>query len=72
MKMEIVFTEHANGRIKFKRIPYEDVIDGIKYPDETIKKHGKYYFRKKLQTGTIEICCERTESNIKVITVYWL
>ena len=70
--MEIVFTNHARYRIEKRKILEEEVIDAIKHPDKTMKRHGKYYFQKKLERGIIEISCERTERNIKVITVYWI
>ena len=70
--MEIIFTIHAKYRIEKRKILEQEVIDSIKYPDKTIKKYSKYHFQKKLERGTIEICCEKTERNIKVITVYWL
>ena len=70
--MKIIFTKHAEYRIKKRNLTKQEVIDSINYPDNTIKKHGKYYFNKKLERGTIEICCEKTENNIKVITIYWI
>ena len=53
--MEIVFTNHAKYRIVKRKVLKEEVIDAIKYPDKTIKKHGKYYFQKRLERGTIEV-----------------
>jgi len=70
--MRIVLTRHAELRIRTRNICKGDVFETLKYPDKTIKRYGKYYFQKKLETGTIEICCERKEKIIKVITVYWL
>ena len=70
--MKVRFTNHAKYRIEKRKILEEEVIEAIKYPDKTIKKHGKYYFQKRLERGTIEISCEKTESIINVITVYWL
>ncbi len=70
--MEIIFIQHAEERIKLRKILREEVIDAINNPDNTLKKHGKHYYQKKLDRGTIEVCCEKTERNIKVITVYWL
>ncbi len=49
-----------------------EIVDAIKYPDKIIKKRGKYLFRKRLEKGTIEVCCEKTERNIMIITVYWI
>lgn len=68
--MNIIFTNHAKSRIKKRKIAEQDIVDAINKPDSTIKRLGKYYFQKKLERGTIEVCCER-ERNIKVITVYW-
>ena len=70
--MEIIFTLHSKSRIEKRKILEEEVIDSIKNPDKTIKKHDKYYFIKKLERGNIEVCCEKTESIINVITVYWI
>jgi len=70
--MEIIFAKHAIFRLKKRKILKQEVFDAIKYPDNTTKKHGKYYYQKRLERGTIEICCEKTERNIKVITIYWI
>lgn len=70
--MNIIIEGHVKGRLDKRKILEEEIIDAVKYPDKTIKKHGKYYFQKKLERGTIEVPCEKTEKHIKVITVYWL
>lgn len=70
--MEIVFTNHARYRIEKRKVLEQEVIDAIRYPDKTLKKHGKYYFQKNLGRGIIEVSCEKTERIINVITVYWL
>lgn len=70
--MKAIFTSHAEYRIKKRKLTQQEVLDAIKYPDKTIKKHGKYYYQKKLDRGTIEIVVERAEKNIKIITIYWL
>lgn len=70
--MNIVFTHHALDQMKRRKIILDEVIEAIKYPDIIQKKHGKYFYNKKLNRGIIEVCCERTESNIKVITIYWI
>ncbi len=70
--MQIIFTKHAEYRLEKRKILKEEVIDAIKYPDKTSKKHGLYYFQKRLDRGTIEIPCEKTETNIKIITIYWI
>jgi len=58
-------------RIEKRGILRQEVMDAVKFPDNTDKKFGKYYIQKKLDRGTIELCCERTEKYIKIITVYW-
>ncbi len=70
--MKIVFTKHAKERIEIRKLLEHEVLEAIKYPDKTIKKHDKYFYQKRLDKGTIEVCCEKIENNIKVITVYWL
>lgn len=70
--MEIIFTKHAKYRIEKRKILEQEVIEAIKYPDNTTKRHEKYYFQKGLERGTIEVSCEKTETIIKVITVYWI
>ena len=70
--MKIVFTNHARYRIEKRKILEEEVINTIKYPDNTIKRQGKYYFQKKLERGIIEVSCKKTERIINVITVYWI
>lgn len=70
--MKVTFTYHAEYRLEKRKLPKQGILDAIKYPDKIIKKHGLYYYQKKLNRGKIEIVCERTEKDIKVITIYWL
>ncbi|HII71225.1 TPA: DUF4258 domain-containing protein [Candidatus Woesearchaeota archaeon] len=69
--MKIVFTMHAQARAKKRNIDAEEVIEAVRFPENTIKKKGKLYFLKRLDRGTIEVVCEK-EKDIKVITVYWI
>jgi len=70
--MNIIFTKHSENRTKTRRILKKEVVEAIKQPDRIFKKYGKYYYIKKLNRGKIEIICEITENNIKIITVYWI
>ncbi len=70
--MEIIFREHAELRIKRRGLLKKEVINAIKYPEKTIKVHGKHHYQKNIGRGTIEVCCEKTEKHIYVITVYWM
>ena len=70
--MEITFTFHAEFRITKRKLLKEEVIDAVQYPDKIIKKHGKYFYQKRISRGTIEVVCERTEKSLNVITIYWI
>lgn len=70
--MKIIFTIHAEERIKKRNITKEEVLEVIKFPDKILRKYGKYYYQKKVQRGTMEIIAELTESNLNIITIYWL
>ena len=70
--MKITFTFHAELRLKKRKISKQEAIEATKFPDKTIKKHGKYYYQKKLERGTIEVVAEITEDNLNIITIYWL
>ncbi|MBI4440429.1 DUF4258 domain-containing protein [Candidatus Woesearchaeota archaeon] len=70
--MNIIFTDHAEFRLLRRKILKEEVVYAIKYPDNTLKKHGKYFFQKRLDRGIIEVVCETAERDIKVITLYWV
>ena len=70
--MEVIFTRHSEEQIKERRISKEEVLEAIRNPTKIIKKHGKYYYQKKFEKGSIELPCEKTEKHIKVITVYWI
>jgi hypothetical protein len=70
--MKIIFTKHAILRALKRNTTEQKIIESIKNADKTIKKHGKYYYQKRLEIGTIEIVCEMVESVLNVISVYWL
>ena len=56
--MKIVFTEHAENRIKKRRISEDEIINTIKYPEKTWKKERKYYVQKDIGRGRIEVVYE--------------
>ena len=70
--MEYIFTYHAKFRITKRDLTEEEIIEVIKYADKTLKKHDKYYAQKNMGRGTIEVVYEKTESYIRIITVYWM
>ncbi len=70
--MKITFTHHAIDRAIKRKVLRIEILDAIKFPDEVFKTEGKYYFRKRILRGRIEVCCEKTERNINVITLYWV
>lgn len=69
--MKIIFTEHVKDRINKRKITEEEIINTIKYPEKTYKREGKYYAKKDIGRGKIEVVYER-DKYIKIITVYWI
>jgi len=69
--VKIRFTAHAEYQLIERSILKQEVLDTINYPDSIAKKHGKHLFRKRLQRGLLEAVCEKTETHIKVITIYF-
>jgi hypothetical protein len=70
--MKIVFTRHAEERIKKRNVLKSEVTEAIKQPTLVLKKYNKYHYFKVLPRGRIEIVCEKSEKNIKIITLYWI
>ena len=42
--MKIIFTIHALQRLEKRKLLKEEIVDAIRYADNIIKKHEKYYF----------------------------
>ena len=72
MLMKVIFTLHALRRMVKRKIVEDEVKDALKRPDKIEKKNGKYYFQKRLKNGTIEVCTQKAETHIKIITLCWL
>lgn len=70
--MNIIFTNHAREKLQRRKISEEEAIEAIHFPNKIEKKHGKYFFQKQLERGTIEVVCERTEKHINIITICWV
>ena len=66
--MKIIFTHHAEDRIKTRKITKTEALDAISFPDKTAKKYGKYYYQKQLERGTIEVVVEKSGKNLNIIT----
>ena len=60
--MKFIFTDHAEYRVRKRNLTKEEVIDAIKYADKTEKRHEKYYSRKDIGRGAIEVVYERTKA----------
>ena len=69
--MKIIFTKHAILRMKKRKITKDEVINAIKYPENTSKKEGKFYAQKNIDRANIETVYEK-DKYIKVITVYYI
>jgi len=70
--MKIIFTAHAEERIKKRRISKEEILEAIKKPEKITKKRKKFYIQKTISEGKIEVIYEKEENFIKIITVYWI
>jgi hypothetical protein len=68
-KVNIIFTKHAKDQIKERGISEDEVINAIKFPEQTRKVGDVYYVQKQTVSGKIEVIYVR-ESYIKVITLY--
>ncbi len=69
--MKIVFTLHALDRMNKRKISKEEVIDIVRFPEEILKKKGKYYAKKNIIRANVEVIYEK-ENYIKIITIYYL
>lgn len=69
--MEIIYSQHAEGRLRKRKITPEEVEQTIKYPDTTNKIGDKFYSQKNIGRAKIEVVYER-DKYIKIITVYYI
>ena len=67
--MHIDFTNHAKEQMKERNISEDEVINAIKFSEETSKDGNVYYARKNIGRANIEVVYTK-ENYIKVITVY--
>jgi len=43
----------------------DEVLGAIRFPENILKKNGKYYYQKKNNRGDIEVVCEKMGENFK-------
>ena len=67
--MKIVLTQHVTEHMEERGISEDEVINTVKYSENTRKIDELYYAQKKTAQGIIEVVYEK-QSYIKVITVY--
>ena len=67
--MKIIFTKHAKEQMEERGISEDEVMNTLKYPENTQKIDDLYYAQKKTNQGIIEVVYEK-QNYIKVITVY--
>jgi len=65
-------TNHALRQCEFRKILPEEPQLTVYFPDKIRKKHGKNYYIKRLDRGTIEVVCEKDKQTLKIITTYWI
>ena len=69
--MKVIFTEHIKDRIKRRKLTEDEILNTIKYPEKIDKREVKYYAKKNIGRGKIEVVYEK-DKYIKIITVYWI
>jgi hypothetical protein len=69
--MKIEFTRHALERMNKRGVSKDEVISVLTYPETTLKKDGKFFMRKNIEKGNVEVVCVK-DSYIKVVTVYFI
>lgn len=67
--MNITITKHAKEQMKERGISEDEVMNTLKYPENTEKIDDLYYAQKKTNQGVIEVVYEK-QNYIRVITVY--
>ena len=69
--MKIVLTRHVKEQMEERGVSEDEVINTVKYSENTRKIDELYYAQKKTAQSIIEVVYEK-QSYIKVITVYLL
>jgi len=69
--MDIIYTDHAEDQLRERRLERVWVEETIRFPDVTEKDGVKHYVTKKLNGFTLRVVYVK-ETNIKVITMYWI
>lgn len=69
--MKIVFTKHAEDRMKKRKITEDEVVNTINFSDKTYKRQDNFYAHKNIGRATIEVVYEK-DKYINVITVYYI
>ncbi len=57
--MKVIFTEHIKDRIKRRKLTEDEILNTIKYPEKIDKREGKYYAKKNIGRGKIEVVYEK-------------
>lgn len=70
LKMKIVFSYHAQKRLKERDIKEKDVYEIVEFPDYTIKRGEEIEAYKKIEGRLIKVVYIIMQNYIKIITVY--
>ena len=69
----IIFTDHAQIRMRERKISRAQVIETIKHPEiEMIEDDDIKLVRKKFGNKSLEVAIESGKNKVIVITLYWL
>ncbi len=69
--MRIIYTLHAEGQIKERKIELVWIEEAINYPDQTKRVGNKFYVIKKLNGKRIKVVFVK-EKFIKLVTSYFI
>lgn len=71
--MKIIFSSHAEKRLKERGIKKEQIIETIEFPEYTIKRtNDEVEAFKKIEGRKFKVVYFKGEKYIKVITLYYI
>ena len=70
--MKLIFTYHAEFRMRKRGILKQDVEEALYFPNNIKKKHGIILLSKKTKHRENRDCMGKTEKDIRIINIYWL
>lgn len=71
--MKIVFSDHAELKIRQRKLSRANILDTIAEPDSVVpSRGGREVLLKKFRTNYLHVIVKRERSAIVVITAHWV